>query len=72
MPEFLDPVELFWDHLLSREPDQILAAIHSVDTETRERVILHLESMVSEEGWHPEQRKSAQAALEVISGEQQT
>lgn len=70
MPEFLDPVELFWDHLLSREPDQILAAVHALDEETRQRVIAHLQSMASEEGWHPEQRKSAQVALEVISGEQ--
>jgi hypothetical protein len=69
MPDFYDPVELFWESLLSRQPDQILAAFHSVDKTTQAQVLEHLHQMVSEEGWHPEQVLSAQTALEVLTGE---
>jgi hypothetical protein len=66
MPEFLDPVELFWDHLLSRQPDQIRAAFQSIPPEAQQRVLAHLRAMLEDEGYAPEQRLSAQAALEVI------
>ena len=69
MPDFYDPVELFWESLLSRQPDQIQAAFNSVDKITRAQVLEHLQQMVSEEGWHPEQVLSAQTALEILNGE---
>jgi hypothetical protein len=66
MPEFLDPVELFWDHLLSRQPEQILAAFRSIPPETKQRVLAHLRSMIEDEGYAEEQQQSAQSALEVL------
>jgi hypothetical protein len=69
MPDFYDPVELFWESLLSRRPDQIQAAFNSVDKITQAQVLEHLRQMVTEEGWHPEQALSAQTALEIIAGE---
>jgi hypothetical protein len=69
MPDFYDPVELFWESLLSRQPDQIQAAFNSVDKATQTQVLEHLQQMVTEEGWHPEQVLSAQTALEILNGE---
>ena len=69
MPDFYEPVELFWESLLSRQPDQIQAAFNSVDQITQAQVLEHLRQMISEEGWHPEQALSAQTALEILTGE---
>ncbi len=69
MPDFFDPVELFWESLLSRQPDQIQAAYNSVDRDTQLQVLEHLRQMVSEEGWHPEQVISARTALKVLTGQ---
>jgi len=69
MPDFFDPVELFWESLLSRQPDQIRAAFNSVDKTTQSQVLEHLQQMATEEGWHPEQAISAQTALEILTSE---
>jgi hypothetical protein len=69
MPDFFDPVELFWESLLSRQPDQIQAAFNSVDKDTQAQVLEHLRQMATEEGWHPEQVISASTALEILTGE---
>ena len=69
MPDFYDPVELFWESLLSRQPDQIQAAFNSVDKVTQAQVLEHLRQMATGEGWHPEQVISAQIALEILTGE---
>lgn len=66
MEENLDPIQLFWDNLLSREPARIQWAFSTLDENSKQAVINHLEKMISETGWHPEQVKSAQAALETI------
>jgi hypothetical protein len=70
MTEVRDPLEIFWDAILSRQPDQIRAAYMPLGAADRRDLIAHLQRMVSEEGWHPEQRKSAQAALETILDDQ--
>ena len=67
MPDFFDPVELFWESLLSREPDQIQAVWNSIDRTSQEQVLLHLQDMLNGEDWLPEQRASAEAALKVLS-----
>ena len=69
MPEFYDPVELFWEGILSRQPDQIRSAFNSVDKTTQQDVLAHLQDMATGEGWHPEQVTSARIALEVLEGE---
>ena len=63
----MNVAEIIWDALLSREEDQIRPAFLALDAETRQAVGAHLRVMTSEDGWHPEQVISAQAALDVIA-----
>ncbi|MBN2501235.1 MAG: hypothetical protein JXB38_10685 [Anaerolineales bacterium] len=65
----VDPLEQFWNEILSRQPDKVRAAFAGLDTEAKQAVLTHLESMVSESGWHPEQVRSAQAALAALRPE---
>ena len=62
----MDDPTLFWDNLLSREAVKIEAAWRSLPAEYRKDVRDHLVAMVTELDWHPEQVKSAEAALNVI------
>ena len=62
----MDSPELLWDQLLSRQHDQILAAYARLALAEQAYVLYHLERMAAEPGWHPEQRLSAQTALEAI------
>ncbi len=66
MLEERDPLEQFWDAILSRQPDQIRSAFDSLDPTERQPLIDHLRRMANEPGWQPEQRISALAALETI------
>lgn len=67
MKENFEPLEIFWDAILSREPDRIRAAFASLDERTRRFTLEHLRRMTTEEGWLPEQRLSAQAALDALA-----
>lgn len=67
--EFLDPLELFWEQMLSRDPQLIQAAFASIDPATRQQVMDHIQAMATQEGWHPDQRQSAQAALDALRHE---
>ncbi len=58
--------EYLWETLLSREPDRILLAYESLQPDQKIAILEHLQKMVSETGWQPEQRNSAQAALDAI------
>lgn len=62
----VEDLETMWDQLLSRQPDQIRAAFGTLDENEQQAVIGHLKNMAEEEGWHPEQRISAQAALDTL------
>ncbi len=62
----MDPLEFFWDRLLSRSPEQIRAIFKTIDETSQREVLAHLKKMTTEEGWHPEQVISAQTALNVI------
>ncbi len=64
--EPVDPLERFWDAVLSRQPRRIRAAVRTLDPAARTALIAHLQRMSSEDGWHPEQRASAEAALRII------
>lgn len=68
MDENLDSIEDLWDGLLSRQPELVRAAFSSLDLAERAAVLAHLQRIVSEAGWHPEQRLSAQAALDALEG----
>jgi hypothetical protein len=59
-------VEIFWNEILSRNPLQIKAAFEQLSDQERQDVFNHLKKMSREEGWQPEQKISADAALDVI------
>lgn len=63
----MDPLEYIWDNLLSRSPKRIRAVFKNLDEASQREVISHLNKMVSEEGWQPEQIASAKAALAALS-----
>lgn len=59
-------LEQIWADLLSREEGSIRQAYLSLDEPSRHVVFQHLHKMTLEDGWHPEQVKSARKALEII------
>lgn len=59
--------ENLWDMLLSRQPVMIEQAFTSLESDQQKAVMDHLQRMVAEPGWQPEQRVSAQAALDTIA-----
>jgi hypothetical protein len=59
-------LEILWEQLLSRQPEHVLAAFSGLAAQEKQSVLAHLRSMASEPGWHPEQRLSAQSALDAI------
>jgi len=62
----LDPLEQIWNQLLSRQPEQVRQAYTNLNPVEQKTVLEHLRVMVTEPGWHQEQRFSAQAALDAI------
>lgn len=59
-------LQSFWEALLSRQPSTIRSKFTSLTEAEKSAVVQHLEHMASAPGWHPEQRLSAQIALEAI------
>ena len=55
-----------WEVLLSRDPVRILTVYDALPLEQKRAVQAHLEKMAGEPGWQPEQRLSAQAALDAL------
>jgi hypothetical protein len=65
----MDPLEILWDALLSRQPDQVRAGFNTLDDDSRSEVLAHLQEMAGGDGWHPEQAASALAALDALRDE---
>jgi hypothetical protein len=61
-----DQLEGLWEDLLSRQPELIRAAFDSLDKPHQKAVFIHLQRMVSEAGWQPEQRASAKVAIHAL------
>lgn len=61
-------LEILWEGLLSRRPEEIWAAFNRLTRQEQAAVRAHLQRMATETGWHPEQRRSAQAALAALTG----
>ena len=59
-------LETTWDQLLSRDPSIVRLAFASLDPQSQQVVVDHLRKMTGEPGWHPEQVRSAEIALEAI------
>jgi hypothetical protein len=60
-------LENLWDNILSGQPGRIRGAFFALNEETQEFILNHLQRMVTEEGWQPEQQLSARAALDAIT-----
>jgi hypothetical protein len=65
-----ESIEMFWEEILSRQPERIQAAFLTLSGEEKEAVLNHLKRMTREPGWHPEQVNSAKKALQVLDDEQ--
>lgn len=61
-----DFLEHVWDAILSRDSQRIVNTFLSLDEQSRETVLEHLQRMTRESGWHPEQARSAQTAIDSI------
>jgi hypothetical protein len=59
-------IDQIWNGILSRDCRLILEAYKNVERESQETIVNHLRKMVTEEGWHLEQTKSARIALDCI------
>jgi hypothetical protein len=67
MNENQEAFEDLWDNLLSRNPKRIWESFDALDVDQQQAVQEHLERMIHEPGWQPEQRISAQTALDAIT-----
>jgi NADH:ubiquinone oxidoreductase subunit E len=65
----MDDLEAFWGQLLSEDPAQIRAAWARLNSDERAAILAHLVTIATEEGWSEPQRLAAQAALEVLRGD---
>ena len=61
-----DRLEELWDDLLSRSPERVKAAFATLDPAEQKVVLEHLHKMAGEAGWQPEQRHTAQVALQIL------
>lgn len=62
-----EPIQYTWEALLSRQPEQVLSAYQHATPAEQAAILIHLQRMTSEDGWQPEQKLSAQIALQVIT-----
>jgi len=60
-------IENLWEVMLSRNPARIIAVFQALSEEDQTLVFQHLKLMATDKGWHPEQRFSADSALNVIN-----
>jgi hypothetical protein len=59
-------LEKLWNDLLSRETKKVKMAFARLDKENQQAILQHLTRMSTEPGWHPEQRASAEVALQAL------
>ena len=62
----INPNEQIWDDLLSRNPALIQKTYRNLTESDMKTVINHLIKITTEVGWHLEQKRSAQTAINVI------
>jgi len=61
-----DGLDTLWDQLLSRDIARIRLAFSALSPAEQAAVRSHLQSMATESGWHAEQSRSAQIALQAL------
>ncbi|MBN2147492.1 MAG: hypothetical protein JW726_08890 [Anaerolineales bacterium] len=62
----IDPLELLWDALLSRDGKQVQSTFSTLEPDNQQTILQHLKRMATEPDWHPEQALSARAALSAL------
>ncbi len=67
MTQIPDPLDIFWDDILSGQPERILAAFSDLNPSARSAVLAHLKRMATEPGWQPAQQLNASKALRVLA-----
>lgn len=60
-------LEALWDGLLSRDAQHIREAFATLLPDERPAILAHLQRMAQEDGWHVDQKRSAQAALQALA-----
>jgi hypothetical protein len=58
--------EDFWGNILSEDKRIVINLLKNLSRLEIEYVINHLTKMVTEDGWHPSQQRSAAFALDII------
>jgi hypothetical protein len=69
MDNTFEQLELLWNDLLSCQTELIREAFEALDSPSQKIVIDHLQKMANESGWQPEQRASANAALQALENQ---
>jgi hypothetical protein len=64
-----EQLEALWNCLLSRDEELVRETFTSLDPENQRTVIVHLQRMVCESGWQPEQQTSARAAIRALENQ---
>ena len=62
----MNSVKQLWDAILSRDPAFIQKTYKNLDERERAAIMNHLKKMTTETGWHLEQKRSAQTAVDAI------
>jgi hypothetical protein len=62
----MDPIEAFWGEILSREPERVRNSFATLKPDEQSALLMHLQRMTNEDGWHLEQVVSARAALDAL------
>lgn len=62
----MDLIEKFWEEIFSRDPLRIKDAFATLSDQEQHEVYDHLKKMSCGDGWHLEQKVSADSALNVI------
>ena len=68
----MDNLDELWANVLSADSARIRRAWAVLSAVERQAVLEHLARMRDEDGWHPEQRESAAAAINVLRDLAQT
>jgi hypothetical protein len=63
----MNSIEKLWDNLLSRDTELIQKTFKQLDKKEQNEILNHLVKITTKPGWHLEQKRSAQAAIEAIN-----
>jgi hypothetical protein len=64
----MNSIDRFWDALLSCDLELIQKTYKHLKEKDQEMIMDHLIKMTTEFGWHQEQKRSAQTAIDAING----